>query len=217
MHAATALAALSRMGLAVRPLGDRLFVTPRDRITPEARALIVEHRAGLLKLVGSDHDRGAAVSPFLSAATLHVPAAADAGPQFWQARAEWHRVAIGVALGRLPPASDHNGRRLTTATRKFLASPLFNEAIGCGWALEELFGVDCHAPLDIFERWGLVVGLALAPRRNDVIDHIDGECAVIRFRDGVTAREQRRIERRFYPEADSILWWECHDLVGDVE
>ena len=214
MLPAKALTTLRGMGLSLSPVGGRLSVEPRDRITPAARALIVEHRDDLLKLVCSGDDRGAAVSPSFCAAGLHDPDDAIAG---LPSRADWHRVDIGAALGRLPPVSDHNGRRLTTETRKFLTSPLFDKALGSGWSLEELFGVGCGAPLDNFERWGLVVGLAWAPRHNDVIECIDGECAVIRFRDSATATEQRRVERRFRPDADSVLWWECSDLVGNVE
>ena len=216
MRTAEALAILSRMGLSLRPQADgRLYVEPRDRITPEARALILEHRAGLLKLVSSSISGREAVSPSFSAFTFHDPAAAIGGQYSCQAQGRWNRAAIGTALDRLPPAFDHNGRRLATETRKFLTSPLFDEALRCGWSLEELFGVDRGGPWDNYERWGLVVGLAWAPRRKDMIERIDAECAVICFRDTVTASKRRRIERRHHVDPDTVLWWECTAMLGD--
>ena len=51
MRPTEALAVLSRLGLTLQSRGGRLWVEPRDRITPEARAMIVEHRNALLDLV----------------------------------------------------------------------------------------------------------------------------------------------------------------------
>jgi hypothetical protein len=127
------------------------------------------------------------------------------------------RFQIDTSLERLPAPCDHNGRRLISVTQKFLRSPLLSEALRCGWGLVELFGVDERAPLDNYECWGLVVGLALAPRRGDVIELLDAEQAVIRYHVGTTLKEARRIERRFTPTDSSVVWWECSGLVGDVE
>lgn len=51
MRAADALAELRQLGLVLEPMGDRLLVTPRDRITDLARALIIENRDELLDLL----------------------------------------------------------------------------------------------------------------------------------------------------------------------
>ena len=111
-----------------------------------------------------------------------------------------HRLRIAAALKELPPPRDHNGRRLIAETRRFLGSNWFPLALECGWTLDELFGVDALAPLERFEQWGLVVGLALAPKPGDMIEHLDAEHAVIRYRVGALLKEGRRNERRFVPE-----------------
>ena len=72
---------------------------------------------------------------------------------------------IVAALGRLPASRDHSGRRLIVATLTFVRSHWFSEALKYGWSLEALFGVDRNTPLDRYECWGLIVGLALAPKR----------------------------------------------------
>ena len=121
------------------------------------------------------------------------------------------------SLDRLPPPRNDNGRRIIAATQKFLRSHWFSEALKCGWSLDELFGVDGSAPFDNYDRWGLIVGIALAPKRGDVIEQLDAEHAVIRYHVGAPLREARRIERRFMPTDSSVVWWECSGLVGDVE
>ena len=50
----------------------------------------------------------------------------------------------------------------------------------------------CFGPLERFEQWGLVVGLALAPKPGDMIEHLDAEHAVIRYRVGALLKEARR-------------------------
>ncbi|MFZ4809468.1 MAG: hypothetical protein ACOYLQ_19610 [Hyphomicrobiaceae bacterium] len=145
------------------------------------------------------------------------PRPVDDGAHVWLSNEIALRRRITAALERLPSPYDYNGRRLTAVTQDFLRSPWWSEALRCGWRLEALFGVDERAPLDAHESWGLIVGLALAPRRGDVIEHLDAEHAVIRFQVGKTLKEARRIERRFTPNDSSVTWWECSGLVGDVE
>ena len=72
---------------------------------------------------------------------------------------------------------------------RFLGSNWFPQALECGWTLEGLFGVDAFAPLERFEQWGLVVGLALAPKPGDMIEHLDAEHAVIRYRVGALLKK----------------------------
>ena len=135
----------------------------------------------------------------------------------WQANAVALRCRIVAALDRLPAARDHSSRRLIAETRKFLKSPWCTEAIECGWTLEELYGVDETAPMDYVDRWGMIVGLALAPRRGDAIEHLDAQHAVIRYFAGTPLNSARRIERRFLTTASSVVWWECAAIVGDAE
>ena len=51
MRPAGAVAELDRLGLTLELHGDHLLVTPRERITTAARAMIIEHRNGLLDLL----------------------------------------------------------------------------------------------------------------------------------------------------------------------
>ena len=144
-------------------------------------------------------------------------ALAEAGHPSWQNFSDGHRLRIAAALKDLPPPRDHNGRRLIAETRRFLGSNWFPLALEWGWTLDELFGVDALAPLERFEQWGLVVRLALAPKPGDMIEHLDAEHAVIRYRVGALLKEARRKERRFVPEDSSVPWWECPALVGEAD
>ena len=42
-----------------------------------------------------------------------------------------------------------------------------------------------------------------------MIEHLDAEHAVIRYRVGALLKEARRNEGRFVPEEASVPWWEC--------
>lgn len=53
MSAIVTLLELHRQGLGLEILGGTLGVTPRERITEDARALIIENRDGLLVLLRS--------------------------------------------------------------------------------------------------------------------------------------------------------------------
>ena len=143
-------------------------------------------------------------------------ALAETGYDSWQAFVDAHDMHVAAALNALPRPTDLNGLRLIVETRRFLSSEWFSEALKCGWTLEELFGVGAHEPLE-HEHWGLIVGLALAPKPGDVIEYLDAEHAVIRYRAGSPRKEARRTERRFVPADSSVPWWECSALVGDAE
>ena len=58
---------------------------------------------------------------------------------------------------------------------------------------------------------------ALAPKPGDMIEHLDAEHAVIRYRVGSLPKEARRIERRFVPADSSVPWWKCSALVSEAE
>ena len=179
-----------------------------DEFGPVQPVCTIEKAQGVELSEEADTNCGRIIRP-------RTPAEANCGS--WPANAEALRCRIFALLDQLPAPRDHNGRRLIAATQKFLRSPWFSEALKCGWSLEELFGVDAYAPLDNYERWGLIVGIALAPKRGDVIEQLDTEHAVIRYHVGRPLREARRIELRFMPTDSSVVWWECSGLVGDVE
>ena len=132
-------------------------------------------------------------------------------------RAGAQRFHIVQSLQTLPAPCDFKGRQLETATRSFLESPWFSQAVMCGWSLDDLFGVDAFAPLDEHERWGLVVGLAWAPQTADRITRIDDHGAVIRFRSRATCKEMHRTHRRLPATDGVVLWWECAALRGHLE
>ena len=74
MRAADALAALAKMGLVLRPIEDKLYVEPRDRITPLARSLIIEHRDALLRLVREIPGPFSGPASFAAVSAGHDPA-----------------------------------------------------------------------------------------------------------------------------------------------
>ena len=127
------------------------------------------------------------------------------------------RLHIVRSLDTLPTASDIKGHQLEAATRTFLESQWFSQALACGWSLDDLFGVDASAPLDEHEQWGLVVGLAWAPQASDSIALIDDHRAVIRFRSRATQKEMHRVHKRLPATDGVVLWWECAALRGDLD
>lgn len=141
-------------------------------------------------------------------------ALAEYGFPSWQALADAHRVEIAAAVGRLPAPCHENSRRLLTVTAQFVSSPWFPVALESGWTILELFGIDSYAPLAHCEQWGLVPGLALAPRAGDTIESIDGERAVIFYRSRSKIQGVKRIEKRFTPADSSVPWWECRAIKG---
>ena len=119
-------------------------------------------------------------------------------------------LRIRAALNRLPVPWPRESARLLEATRQFISSQWFDEALRCGWTLHELFGLDSFTPL-YDAAWGLVVGLALAPSKSDEIANINEGTAVIVFKSAHGWR--RRIEKRFTPPTDAVLWWQCKGLL----
>jgi hypothetical protein len=206
----------TRRGITLRVDGaELLYRGPRGALGPELKAALKAHKPAIIsELMGAD-------TPSASHTTKTLRAAApieEADSGWWDAKADDDlRCRIVAALDRLPAPRDHSGRGLIASTLTFLRSRWFSEALKYGWSLEELFGVDGSAPLDNFEQWGLIVGLALAPRGGDVVEHLDAEHAVIRYRVGAPFKEVRRIERRFVSPDTSVVWWECPALVGEAD
>jgi hypothetical protein len=56
MGAPEVLAELTRRGVEVAVVGDRLRYRPPAAVTPDLRAALVEHKADLIRLLGSDDD-----------------------------------------------------------------------------------------------------------------------------------------------------------------
>lgn len=76
-----ALDYLRRAGLTVEAVADKLRVSPLERITPELRGFIVEHKAGLLAELGAGTNQPAPARPALRLVERTSPqAAADAPP-----------------------------------------------------------------------------------------------------------------------------------------
>lgn len=138
-------------------------------------------------------------------------ALAEAGYGSWQGFFDAQHAEIRAALNRLPVPWPRESARLLEATRQFISSQWFDEALRCGWTLHELFGLDSFTPL--YEAaWGLVVGLALAPSKSDEIANINEGTAVIVFKSAHGWR--RRIEKRFTPPTDAVLWWQCEGIIA---
>jgi hypothetical protein len=56
MGAPEVLAELSRRGVEVTIEGDRIRFRPQGAVTPDLRAALVEHKADLIRLLGTDDD-----------------------------------------------------------------------------------------------------------------------------------------------------------------
>ena len=130
MRPTEALATLARMGLSLRPLGGKLYVEPRDLITPEARSIIVEHRDDLLALV-STGEPIATVAPVASIATVAAPSAALGTDDPADLIAAYHqRLAIVLEAGDVSPAeavpiaSEQVGATIEVGGQRLAAGPV---------------------------------------------------------------------------------------------
>ena len=56
MGASEVLAELTRRGVEVAVVGDRLRFRPLEAVTPDLRAALVEHKADLIRLLGTHDD-----------------------------------------------------------------------------------------------------------------------------------------------------------------
>jgi hypothetical protein len=218
------VAEVAKLGVVLRVDGANLVHRgPRGALRPEHIAKLKAHKSAIVAEL-----TGAKAAATLFAADVAERAAiiaeddhcdrnaadrralAEARYCSWTAYGDAQRADIGAALYRLPAPCAREGASLLEATRQFIASQWFDEAIRCGWAMNELFGLDSFVPLDE-SAWGLVVGLALAPRKSDEIISIDEETAVIRSWSAHSWH--RRIERRFLPPIDAVVWWRCEGII----
>ena len=139
-------------------------------------------------------------------------ALSEHGQETWQALAEQHRVEIFSALDRLPKRCTAEGSRLLDETRKFVASPFFDEVIELGWSLIELFGIAPHTPKTHLGTWGLIVTQVLL-LRGSRIEAISEERAILWTRAGTEL-----LWPRFRSEINAcVLWWECPEFVQSNE
>lgn len=236
MSATDAIKAARAAGVELRLEGEDLMLEARVAPSPEVLGLLRRHKADIVarlrqqrqavtiarcdptspphlgdrsELVdgANQHDRDAA-RPCATAGCDDTCRSVHAGAQ---------RLHIVQSLHTLPAASDVKGRQIETATRTFLESHWFSQALTCGWSLIDMFGVDARAPLDEHEQWGLVVGLAWAPQTGDCIVQLDDQRAVIRFRSRSSFKEMLRVHRRLPAAGGTTLWWECATLRSDLE
>jgi hypothetical protein len=141
-----------------------------------------------------------------------VLALGESGLADWRALATAHRDAIERQLAALPPANGDAGHRLLTATRRFLASPHWHNAIRYGWPLHELFGIHASAPLADVSRLGLVTLIALS-KSAVRIELITDSHAVIAYRSG----QQKLYRLGGDAMRDAVVWWQCQALFGSLE
>ena len=96
------------------------------------------------------------------------------------------------------------GTHLLNETRKYVASPRFDNAIALGWRRIELFGIAPDAPKTHLGTWGLIVTqFLLLP--GSCIEAITKDRAIFRTRAGHPMRRAR-----FRSEINEcVLWWEC--------
>ena len=218
MSATKAIEAARAAGIRIAIDGDDLVLEAAAPPSPIVLELLSRNKTNVVALMrGQKQVNEFGPSRSIRIKSRHEADPGEASPGSWHPKTEVLRRRIVAALYRLPAPCNQSGRRLIAETRKFLRSQWFTEALLNEWSLEALFGIDCGAPLDNYERWGLIVGLSLAPQFGDAIDHIDAEHAVIRHLVGPTMKNARRIERRLLPTATTVPWWQLSALVGDVD
>jgi hypothetical protein len=224
------IAEANRLGIALRVDGaDLVYRGPRGALKPDLlHSLQVNKRVVIDELLRRARTATACPCPVDVAERAAIIAEetgcdreqsdcwalAEYGFPSWQALAEAHCANIAIALDRLDAPCDENGRRLLEVTEQFVTSRWFAVALESGWTTLELFGIHNHAPMLQFEQWGLVAGLALAPRPGDTIKSINGESAVIHYRSRSKIEGATRIQRRFTPAEDLVPWWECKAIQG---
>lgn len=181
MSAAEALRAAVDAGIKLQLDGDDLVLEAAAPPPPDVLDLLVRHKRDIIPILLRPEQHVALFGSNFVCANEIVERAGliegahgcissetrccapeGVGGGFTKAFNDNLRTRIEAALNQLPAPCDHNGRRLSIVTRKFVGSHWFSQAFTCGWTLEELFGVDAHAPLARYEQWGLVVGLALS-------------------------------------------------------
>ncbi|MEO5350413.1 MAG: hypothetical protein H7836_12300 [Magnetococcus sp. YQC-3] len=195
---------LQQAGLRLSLAGDTLRVVPRDAITPAARTMIREHKAGLVELLregaatNSDTTQGvmdddnfqerAAICEF------------DGGlPREW---------AEGLAqLCTMPRPDDIDPcrwRSIVDAIAVF-SDKWAVKAHSLGWSLEQVFGIHESAPFKRVDHLGLLAALAnpgvhlVGLDANTAVFQVGRHQAIQRLRRAeITTKEQRLI----FEEAD---------------
>ncbi len=142
---------LTSAGVTLRLDGDAIVHRgPRSVLSPDVLNTLRKLKGEIVVELQHHADFGSHCLPDIAGGNGSGRDGVDPGgvsPGSWHVKADGLRRRIVAALDKLPAPRDHNGRRLIAETRKFLGSRWWIEAIECEWALEELFGVDRHAPI----------------------------------------------------------------------
>jgi hypothetical protein len=133
----------------------------------------------------------------------------EAGFPSWEAYA----VALAAQLtskieaAQAPSAGPlaHHWQALVRHSLSFLASPWWLLACQYGWALAEVFGVDCDAALVRVDGWGLAIAPALSSLPPTRLVELTCEGAAFATQSGGRLSWPRFSGRR--PE-QAIPWWE---------
>ncbi|MBF0131163.1 MAG: hypothetical protein HQL75_01075 [Magnetococcales bacterium] len=216
---------LKKSGLKVSILdGDQLLVTPREKITAESRAMIREHKAGLVRLLqgvatGTPNPPPGRPTTFLQEPGTPTPDSHNQAEESLIMTGEdafQERSSIIESEGRIPRDWAEGLARIATMDRPndipprrwemivktaaIFAERWAAEASRLGWTTEEVFGIHQHGPNVRFDSMGLVYSLADDRVSLESIDH---EKAVIRVNNGAVQTFRREPSGR---SAVRLLW-----------
>lgn len=217
MQPAKVFSMLSQLGLTLRPLpGGRLYVEPQDRITPEARAIIVAERDMLVELLHAGVKPNPAAGPSFQgnnpADGIDVhrerPAICSEAGDIASVQAQTIACAeVGCDLDALacrqiviwrgkfemlPTPTDHRLVMLVPTCLSILDELWLMDAIRWGWTDADLFGLDVAAPNAYYGN-GIVTGIALTALRRPVrVVAVDGDFATVETGTGSRLRHSRR-------------------------
>jgi len=130
----------------------------------------------------------------------------------------WHLYAVSLAAqlkakieeAQAPSAGPlvRYWQVLVRHSLSFLASPWWPLACRHGWALAEVFGIDCDAPLVRIDAWGLAIAPALSCLPPTRLIELNCEEAVFATPSGGRLSWPRF--RGLQPD-QAIPWWELAD------
>jgi hypothetical protein len=136
----------------------------------------------------------------------------EAGFRSWDAYA----VALAAQLkakiqtAQAPSAGQlaRHWQALVRHSLSFLASPWWPLACRHGWALTEVFGINCDAALVRVDSWGLAIAPALSSLPPTRLVELTGDVAVFATESGGRISWPRFCGQR--PD-EAIRWWELPD------
>ena len=131
----------------------------------------------------------------------------------WAILAHAHRTHILAQMRGLAMSDSVHVQRLVTATRAFLDTSHWHEAIQLGWTMTELFGVLPVAPVVRVDGHGLVPSIALSKLAGSEIVSIEDHGAVMQFQSGSPLTYYR-----CEPAIDhAVPWWACQEITGAAD